>query len=250
MEVAAGMKRIDAGTDVAMIGAWDAARDDAPLNGVGGHLADVLERDVAQAHLFLIHTGGDGGGPVDVYVDEDVPPDARERARAIDGTFLLSVRSGRLVVGGAEEYRSRDRRITGDRSIVEVPPGDYAVRCYAGPDESAPASEAELKARVGAAEVAWFDRTNMRILLCGAATLLLFPVLAIPFGWKVALGATLVVFFGYWPAAERLFKRNERYQALDRVVTAHRLANEPPTLLIELRRADVNQGLRGGAVRL
>ena len=101
------IKRIDVGTDVAMIGAWDSARDDVPLNGARGPLADVLRRDAAEAHLFLIHTGGDGGGPVDVYVDEDVPAAALEHGRAVDGTFLLSVPSGRLVVGGGEDYRRR-----------------------------------------------------------------------------------------------------------------------------------------------
>ena len=244
------IRRIDAGTDVAMLGAWDAARDDVPLNGDAGALADVLERDAADAHLFLIHTGGDGGGPVDVYVDEDVPAQPKKGARAVGETFLLSVPTGRLVVGGAEDYRRRDRRITGEQSAVDVPPGEYAVRCYAGPDEAAAPSEVELQARVGAAELAWFDRTNMRVLLGGVATLLLFPLLAIAFGWKVALAITLVVFFGYWPLAERLFKRSERYQALDRIVTAHRLANEPAALLLELRPVPENHGLRGGSVRL
>ena len=65
---------------------------------------------------------------------------------------------------------------------MDVPPGDYAVRCYAGPDEAPPPSEADLKARVGAAELAWFDRTNMWVLLGGVATLLLFPILASAFG--------------------------------------------------------------------
>ena len=66
----------------------------------------------------------------------------------------------------------------------------------------------------------------------------------------MALAATLLVFFGYWPLAERSFKRSERYEALDRIVTTHRLAHEPPTLLIELRRVPANHGLRGGFVEL
>ena len=57
--------RIDAGTDVAMIGAWDAQQNASPFTPA--ELADhqnSLERDVSRGALVLIRTGGDGGGPV------------------------------------------------------------------------------------------------------------------------------------------------------------------------------------------
>ncbi len=60
-------RRIEAGTDIAMIGAWDASQNDTKLAGVGfKKLEQSLEADCAAARLFLLHTGGDGGGPVDV----------------------------------------------------------------------------------------------------------------------------------------------------------------------------------------
>lgn len=55
--------RIEAGTDIAMIGAWDASRNDTGLAGVSGkRLMQSLEEDCATAHLFLLRTGADGGG--------------------------------------------------------------------------------------------------------------------------------------------------------------------------------------------
>lgn len=57
--------RIDAGTDIALIGLWDAQRGANPF-GAAEKAAAALEADAAAAHVFLVHTGGDGGGPVDV----------------------------------------------------------------------------------------------------------------------------------------------------------------------------------------
>src|SRR5829696_1609275 len=120
------IKRIDAGTDVALIGAWDAGRSGVPLDGANGWM-DALDRDVAANHLFLIHTEADGGGPIDVYVEGEIPPNARRHARALGGEYLLAVPSGRLVVGGAEDYRAAVPRITSDSSVVNVAAGNYLL---------------------------------------------------------------------------------------------------------------------------
>src|SRR5687768_1653334 len=86
---ATGMKaRVDAGSDAAMIAAWDATRNDQPL-GASDERASVLETDAADGHVFVLHTGADGGGKIDVYVDEAIPPDVAETLRAVPGSFLV-----------------------------------------------------------------------------------------------------------------------------------------------------------------
>jgi len=67
-------KRVEAATDVAMIGVWDEGRRDEPLPPEQRGANDALQRDAEDGHLLLIHTGGDGAGAIDVYVEEDVPP--------------------------------------------------------------------------------------------------------------------------------------------------------------------------------
>src|SRR5512133_1821196 len=83
--------RVDAGTDVAMIGAWDADRG----------------ADAEQGHIFVLHTGADGGGPVDVYIDEPVPADVMQRLTPIGDELVLALPSGTLIVDGVEHYRAR-----------------------------------------------------------------------------------------------------------------------------------------------
>ena len=243
--------RIDAGTDVAMIGAWDAARDATPVVRAKGW-AETFEREVGEGHLFLIHTGADGGGPIDVYVDAEIPQKVSKGVRAVEGEFLLAVPSGRLVVGGAEDYRAAKRRITNDDSVVDIPSGNYALRCYLGPDdeEERPASEKELKARVGTDELRWYDRANAIVVAIGFATLLLFPLSTIWLRWWVSLALTFVVFLAYWHVSAWLLRRSTRYVELDRVITPFRFANAPPSFILELRKVADTTGLRGGSVSI
>lgn len=244
--------RIDAGTDVAMIGAWDAQRASKPFTASElTHVSETLDAEAAEGHLFLFRTGADGGGPVDVYIDEAIPGEVQERLVSSGGEFLLAIPSGALVVSGAEEYRSGKPGITGPQSSVTVPAGDYALRCYGlKDDELAPRSEEDLRKLVGSADLKYYDRANSRGCLGGALTLLLFPVLSFPFGWKVALVITAVVFLGFFPAREWLLKRNARYQRLHNVVPVFRLKNQDPTLVLALRPIRDRAGLKGGSVSL
>ena len=238
--------RADAGTDVAMIAVWDAQRNATPFTaGQRQRHLDTLEADATEGHLFLVHTGGDGGGPVDVYVDERIPDDTRERFSRCGGEFLLLLPSGSLVVGGAEEYRTGEAA----RTSVAVPPGDYTVRCYKLEDEEqSPPSEEELRRLVGRADLAYYDRINKIGCITGVLTLLLFPVLAFPLGWKVALVVTIVVSLGFFPLREWLLRRNARYQRLNDIVPAFRLGHQDPAFIFELRALHGEPRPGGGSV--
>src|SRR5688572_20450063 len=128
--------RIEACTDVAMVGAWDHARQEPAQCLPAEQLtALVLEKDAGDGHLFLIHTGSDGSGPIDVYVDASAPAEVRKKATAKDGSnkeFLISVPTGKLVIGGVEDYRHPNPRTCTHDSIVTLAPGDYSLRCYVG----------------------------------------------------------------------------------------------------------------------
>jgi hypothetical protein len=229
--------RIDAGTDVAMIGLWDAQRSATPLTPAESKkFADALEADAGQGHVFVVHTGGDGGGPVDLYIDEPIPADVQERLEPGAGESVLILPTGALTVGGAEDYRSAKPRITGANSVVQVPAGKYSVRCYALNEEESPATEAALRKRVGREDIEYYDRVNKRGCAAGAALLLLFPILWFPLGWKLALPITVAVFLAFFPIFRWFLKRNARYQRLDQVIPGFRLGNADPTFVFELRR--------------
>jgi len=248
--------RIDAGSDIAMIGAWDAGRNDSVLTKAWGKkLEEALEQDSTAGDIFVIHLGGDGGGPVDVYVDAPVPNEALKEMRATEREFLLRVPSGRLIVGGVEDYRSGSSRATGPKSVVVLPPGDYALRCHVGPSEGdfAPPTSEQLKAALGEEDYAYYSRID-KMRLLGYALLLLFPVLAFPLGWKWALLITVSVFLSYFYMQEELaVKRNARYQRI--AEQADRLFGkakdkESPAFILELRRITAAPvDVTGGSIR-
>ncbi len=239
-----------------MIGAWDASRNDGTLSGVWGKSLDkTLEADAAAGHLFLIHTGGDGGAPIDVYVDEEVPVEDQKQTRPLGGEFLVSVPTGRLVVGGVEDYRSGKPKITGEQSIVSIPGGDYLLRCHLGVDEEGfqPPSRPELEAAVGMEEYRYYRKVN-RLSCLGYLAVLLFPVLTFFQGWKSALAITGVTVVAYFYVQDRfVLKRNTKYQRIAQAVKEvwQRASRaQPPAFLFELHRVEGRKELKGGSIRL
>jgi hypothetical protein len=230
--------RVDAGTDVAMIGAWDASRNASPFTAAErtDHLK-TLERDASEGLLFLIHTGGDGGGPMDVYIDETAPPAVRARIKLIAENARLSVPTGTLIVGGVEDYRSDESRLTGPGSVIQLPAGDYALRCFVPKDpEQEPSAEQRLREVVPVDDINYYDRINSRGCAAGALTLLLFPILAVAIDWRIALAITAAVFLSFFPLRERILKRNARYQRLNAIIPRTRLEQADPTFVLELTR--------------
>lgn len=248
---------IDAGTDVAMIGAWDEGVRTDPLDDAmpSSRRRQALLDDAKRARLFLVMTGVDGASDVQVHVDEPIPASLRSALRKCRGRFRIAVPSGRLMVGGAEDYRSAAPRVTSDASVVVVAPGDYAVELYAAKDveqtgDQLPSHD-ELERIVGA-EYLYFRAVERRALR-GLWLLLLFPLLTPWLGWKLALAGTLVPLAAYSLVHAWRLKRDARYHAaVGRVNAACRsfLRRGVPALAMTLRRLRDDEPLDGGIVEL
>jgi hypothetical protein len=132
--------RVDVGTDIALIGAWDQSqnRNVLPALPFAQHRAN-LTSDAELGRVFLLQLGGDWGGPIDVFVDTEVPRSHRSKFKKLEGKFLVAVPTGRLVVGGAEDYRSEHAKITSEKSVISLPAGDYQLQCYCAKNEEEPA---------------------------------------------------------------------------------------------------------------
>jgi len=246
-------QRIHVGTDIATIGAWDANCNQSPVAKRWGKVWDqTLKEDAAKGDIFLIYTGADMGGSIDIYLDTEVPAEVKAASRPPDRDFLISVPTGRLVVGGAEDYRSDKPGITAENSVVQIPPGNYSLRCYIGNPGSEETGENPGESTIPPEDYAYFQKIQKRTLL-GCLTPLLFPVLAWFVGWKIALPVTVVVFFSYFPIRERLLRRNTRYQqVLKALDEAEQRAQEtaPPDFVLELRPLKGVADLKGGSVRV
>ena len=246
--------RFDAGTDVAMIGAWDLGRNAQPFTAEEyRQLTDTLDADAEQGHLFVLHTGADGGGPVDVYIDEPVPDDTLARLTPLGGELVLALPSGQLIVDGVEYYRARKPDATLSNRSVTVPAGDYVLRCYTPTDEeqeALPRSEHDLETIVGKDELQYYQRVTRSGCLIGLGLLSLFPILGPLVGWRIAFGTTVVGVIGFFYVREWVLRRNARFARIREAVTTHRLGTQEPTFVLGLRRIEDRAGLTGGSVSL
>jgi hypothetical protein len=259
--------RIEAGTDVAMLGAWDHGRMDPSLAEPSQKLTvHALEHDAEEGHLFLIHTGGDGSAPIDVYIDADAPANVRKKAKSKDGgnrEYLIHIPTGRLVVGGVEDYRHPNPRTTTHDSILSIPAGDYRLRCYIGnhADSGPVTTIQDVEEKVLTPEEREFYRAGRRkaaIASClGYVSLLLFPALALPYGWKIALGITFAVggalFYVLDLWAKRHGSADPRWQRLNKMVERAWLGSHSASFILELHRLDKPTNgavLKGGSIRV
>jgi hypothetical protein len=252
--------RVDAGTDIAMIGAWDQSRGALAL-GPRGHSPEALELEAAEGHLFFIRTGADGSGAVDVYVDQDIPEGLRANARRADGEFLIRIPSGKLTVAGVEEYGSPGSPAAGGDVAISVQPGDYRLVCYIGhDDDDSPAGPSirELEQSLLSADDRdyWsrIQSSELRTVLVGYSLLLLFPLLVYPLGWKISVAITAAIFLTYFyfvaRGTARKEKTDQRWLRINRMLTEGFLHSQRPTFSLHLRRIDCPTALKGGFIKV
>jgi hypothetical protein len=189
------MARINAGTDIATIGIWDPTRDGHDLAGVAS--TEELRKRAANAELFFIDTGGDGGFPTEVIVDQDVPETLLRWMEKADGTHKLTCHSGRLVVGGLEDFVNEVKAIISVQDEITVKPGTYRLSLYQSRvEEDSKETEEEIIRRVGADDFAYYAKKGTGL---GIGCLFVLAACVAPFLvhwlWSLALvGAGIAAF--------------------------------------------------------
>ena len=123
---------LDAGTDVAMLGLWDA---NAPRDDIGksnpGKFQELLDEDAHKGKLIYINTSSDGSFSIGICLcSNDLPEDLEKWYTQVDRRLFLNVESGQVIAGGLEDYRSSNPQITGDADLVTVRNGVYQISAY------------------------------------------------------------------------------------------------------------------------
>jgi hypothetical protein len=251
--------RIPAGSDIAMIGAWDASASANPFTKADTTLRQYgrsLDRDATAGQLFFVRTGADGDYPTDVYLDEFLPDGLLSASYplAADREFLLHLPTGRLVIGGVEAYRSPKA----DSSPVHpltVTPGDYSLTCRALPPPDERQAERDLASAVGPEDLAHHARINRRraalgcLLPVALMIALLYPIgrwLDVPHrSTRALVSRTLLLSLcialptsiAYHRLSARRLRRDDRYQRVRQAIAAYDAAHaNDPALIFHLRR--------------
>jgi hypothetical protein len=250
------IRRFDAGTDVAAIGAWDVTRTE-PIRKFSDLLLS-LDADASAGHLFLINTGSDGGYLLEVRLDESAPDPVQYVAARRE--VLLRVPSGRLKVGGVEDYLSdHPPQITSELDVMEVSPGDYGVRLYLErepdlerrhPDD---VTDEELRQVVSEDDLRFTNRRHR----AGCVLMLLGLAAAVAVGWRVGGSAGLFVALGtVFGVGGTLMKRFDtdprvmRVEEARRAISLQKFAALPADFTLMLRLLREGEVLTGGAIQL
>ena len=155
------------------------------------------------------------------------------------------------------------RASNGSRSH-SLPAGDYALRCYVDDDGEADEQSGKFNSisEVEAAvltpdERAYYHKVNyaeLALIGIGWLLFLAFLPLARRWGWKIALPVTLIVALPYFHwldgRSKRRAKVDVRWQAINQKLSAAWLGDAPRTFVLELRRVQSRDGLKGGSVTI
>ncbi len=243
------------GTDIATVAVWDAARQaDVLPAGKDRAREAAIAADLAAAALFVIHTGGDGSGAVDIYVDEEPPADVLAGFRPVGAEHRFTLASGKLAADGLEYYRV-DAKHAALKQVIEVPAGDYGIRCHSIKDEEAAGAQPDsrkMDEAIGEESARYFNRVQKRGAL-GCWMILLAPVLWPLLGGMWAAGIVLAIMLGWSQLHEYGVARDRRYQEIVRQREAYweqAEADAPATMLLVLRRLTGPSDLQGGSVDL
>ncbi|XAL99636.1 hypothetical protein OT109_18910 [Phycisphaeraceae bacterium D3-23] len=242
------LKRIELGTDVAMVGVWDPGRIYPDVATQYGDNIDFFEAESEAGRLFFINTASDGGYPSDIYVNER--PDAEQLGlyQTLDRVFLIESQSGQLIAGGLEDYGSCNPQITTKQDEFSVEPGRYALRFYELDHEQC---ATHLEQFVGREDLVYygsrFDGCTSGCLLFTLVVIMgvVSWVLAalMPWLWFATAGVA-VIGVAYIALRQRGLAKDERYQDIAKRVTEHE-SRFPPFIFV-LTTLPPDEDVQGG----
>ncbi|NMO20079.1 hypothetical protein HPC49_03630 [Pyxidicoccus fallax] len=242
--------RIDAGTDIACVGIWDAGLP--PLRRVPD--AKEVEASAVRGEALPIETSADGGYVLEILVEESFVAPAGRTYETLERDYGLNLASGTALVGGFEDFRSRRPQITSEEDLIHVEPSWYRVRVHLNriDPEYVEALSHDAAERALSPEELARHRQLGRYGNAGCASMLLAVPLFIVAGRSngatalIALVAGLVLFTA--PAwLNRLAKRRGDLELQQRYESTRARAT-PPDVVLELWRTDAP--LPGGRVSL
>nr|AYM53807.1 hypothetical protein [Archangium sp.] len=241
--------RIDAGTDIACVGIWDAELPPAKHSIEG----EALNASAARGELLPIYTHADGSYPLRILVEEPFVPPEEQRFVTLEREFGLDLRSGTALVGGCEDFRNPRPRITTDRDRIRVEPSWYRARVHLNVTdgdllealahteaEKALTSEEHARYRQLGKHYNRGCALQLIAVALGIGSVLIRGVAGLVGGAM----AVLLMAAAFW--SRRLGRTG--YDALHRRYQRALEAAHPPTIVLELHRAE--GPLPGGSVAL
>lgn len=117
------------GTDIAMIGIWDA---DVPVGKIPfKRRMQELSKDGQDGRLLRVDTSDDGDYHICVVsTHEELQEFNLDAYAEIKNEFFLRSQSGNFIAGGVEDYRNGKPQITSKDDQFRLEPGAYRVRVY------------------------------------------------------------------------------------------------------------------------
>ena len=232
--------RINAGTDIACVGIWDAALPPS-------------KRSI-EGEILPIHTSADGSYVLQILVDEPFVPPQEQRFETLEREFGLHLGSGSAIVGGCEDFRNPRPQITSAEDRIRVEPSWYRTRVHINQTDvdlieglTHTAAEKALTPEEYARyrQLGTYVRTSwslgMVAVALGIGSLLIRGVTGLAGG---AL-AVLLMAAASW---RRLRLEGTDYSTLHLCYQRALEAASPPDIVLELHRAD--GPLPGGCVEL
>ncbi len=246
------MKRINCGTDIALIGIWDISLKEEPiLKKDFLNIESVIKKDSKEGNLFFIKTRADGESIIDIYVNEEIPKEVKDYSYEQNEDFLLISQSGKLKCDGLEEYR-RGEGVVNEHNLIEVPQGRYSVKCYICKDydELEDGTEDELKKLLPSEDIEYFDKKNIGAFKW-SFTITAFVFLATIFTmkWYFAFLLSLIVFIAFFNVYDFILKKDEKYQTLSQIIPQFRILRERPTFVFSLKKLE-SETLTGGFIEV
>lgn len=215
----------EAGTDIAMIGIWDAdaSGGEIPFKCLIGEIS----KDGKEGKLLRVDTGADGGYSICVVSTlEELRTFRLDAYAKIEHDFFLKSETGAFIAGGLEDYRNGTPQITSKDNLFKLEPGAFKVHAYVHNEDEEQISK-QVEAKTGVEELRYYQTRNNGLgIAIGAIGI--GAALAFLWSWWALLAALLMA-SGVLIYFLRLNSSDARVQRVDQAFRIYEQAH--PTLI-------------------
>jgi len=235
-------KQVIIATDIATIGVWDPELEDQDIQaGLTGQSDVAREKACEAGQLFLLHTWGDGDHVVEVYIDEAPEPELLASYSQLAGPFLVVSPSGRLSLGGAEDFRQATKMVTRPDAEISLVPGRYALTPFMVVEDKF------ARSIVGDEDFEYYQKRRVGFPWGCLLGVLIFLSTFVDRRITVALFAVLLLRWAYLLARRVSRMADQRYNTIrDNIDEATAKLEQFPAFLLVLRSLGDQDTLSGG----